>query len=67
MTTSFADPQTPHTTTITIQCHGDREERRTLEVSTEIVPHLDWPHVQQVCRLQWHPEQALPLLGIPLA
>jgi predicted transposase YbfD/YdcC len=36
---------------ISIHRHGDREERRTLEVSHEVVPHLDWPHLQQVCRM----------------
>ena len=49
--TSFADPQTPRERDIAIHRHGDREERRTLEVSSEIVPHLGWPTVQQVCRI----------------
>ena len=51
MRTSFADPHTPRERHIAIDRHGDREERRTLEVSSEIVPHLDWPAIQQVCRI----------------
>ena len=38
---SFADPQTPRTRVVVAgDRHGDREERRTLEASTEVVPYL---------------------------
>jgi len=38
---SFADPWTPRErVVVTGARHGDREERRTLEVSTEVVPYL---------------------------
>lgn len=38
---SFADPWTPRTRVVVAgERHGDREERRTLEVSTEVVPYL---------------------------
>lgn len=59
---SFADPATPRERVVEGQRHGDREERRTLELSEEIVPylaaavgtgHADWPgltHVAHVVR-----------------
>lgn len=38
---SFADPWTPRERVVVAgDRHGDREERRTLEVSTEVVPYL---------------------------
>jgi predicted transposase YbfD/YdcC len=38
---SFADPWTPRARVVVAgDRHGDREERRTLEVSTEVVPYL---------------------------
>lgn len=38
---SFADPWTPRQRVVVAgQRHGDREERRTLECSTEVVPYL---------------------------
>jgi predicted transposase YbfD/YdcC len=38
---SFADPWTPRTRVVVAgQRHGDREERRTLECSSEVVPYL---------------------------
>ena len=38
---SFADPWTPRERVVVAgERHGDREERRTLEVSTEVVPYL---------------------------
>ena len=38
---SFADPWTPRERVVVAGArHGDREERRTLEVSTEVVPYL---------------------------
>lgn len=37
---SFADPCTPRQRVVVGDRHGDREERRTLECSTEVVPYL---------------------------
>jgi predicted transposase YbfD/YdcC len=37
---SFADPWTPRQQVVVSDRHGDREERRTLECSTEVVPYL---------------------------
>ena len=39
---SFADPWTPRERVVVggLPRHGDREERRTLETSTEVVPSL---------------------------
>jgi predicted transposase YbfD/YdcC len=37
---SFADPWTPRERVVVGNRHGDREERRTLECSTELVPYL---------------------------
>ncbi len=37
---SFADPWTPRQRVVVGARHGDREERRTLECSTELVPYL---------------------------
>lgn len=37
---SFADPWTPRERVVSSDRHGDREERRTLECSTEVVPYL---------------------------
>jgi predicted transposase YbfD/YdcC len=38
---SFADPWTPRERVVVAgERHGDREERRTLEASTEVVPYL---------------------------
>jgi predicted transposase YbfD/YdcC len=37
---SFADPWTPRTRVVVGSRHGNREERRTLECSTEVVPYL---------------------------
>lgn len=34
---SFADPWTPREQVLESDRHGDREERRTLEASTEVV------------------------------
>ena len=61
---SFADPWTPREQVVEGDRHGDREERRTLETSSEVVASLaepevgaeeektgDWPGVGQVCRL----------------
>jgi hypothetical protein len=61
---SFADPWTSREQVIEGDRHGDREERRTLETSTEVVAYLaepetgveeekigDWPGLGQVCRL----------------
>jgi predicted transposase YbfD/YdcC len=61
---SFADPWTPREQVIEGDRHGDREERRTLEASTEVVAYLSepepgaekeqivgWPGLGQVCRV----------------
>lgn len=61
---SFADPWTPRACVGESDRHGDREERRTLEASTEVVAYLreaetrpeeeqigGWPGLGQVCRL----------------
>lgn len=61
---SFADPWTPREHVVEGDRHGDREARRTLETSSEVVAYLaepevgaeeektgDWPGVGQVCRL----------------
>jgi hypothetical protein len=32
--------------------HGDRQEERTLRVSTLLNDYLDWPHVAQVCTIE---------------
>jgi predicted transposase YbfD/YdcC len=40
---SFADPWTPRERVVVGDRHGDREERRTLECSTELVPYLAQP------------------------
>lgn len=40
MALSFADPWTPRQRVVVGSRHGDREERRTLECSTEVVPYL---------------------------
>lgn len=37
---SFADPWTPRERLVVGARHGDREERRTLECSTEVAPYL---------------------------
>jgi predicted transposase YbfD/YdcC len=37
---SFADPWTPRARVVVGDRHGDREERRTLECSSEVVPYL---------------------------
>jgi hypothetical protein len=37
---SFADPRTPRQRVVAGDRHGDREERRTLEASTEVVAYL---------------------------
>jgi hypothetical protein len=37
---SFADPWTPRERVVVGSRHGNREERRTLECSTEVVPYL---------------------------
>lgn len=37
---SFADPWTPRQRVVVGDRHGDREERRTLECSTELAPYL---------------------------
>ncbi len=61
---SFSDPWTPRTQVVASDRHGDREERRTLECSSEVVPYLahagrldaeagegDWAGLAQVCRI----------------
>jgi hypothetical protein len=61
---SFADPWTAREQVVEGDRHGDREERRTLETSSEVVAYLaepevgveeekigDWPGLGQVCRL----------------
>jgi predicted transposase YbfD/YdcC len=61
---SFADPWTPREQVVEGDRHGDRQERRTLEASSEVVAYLaesetgaeegqtgDWPGLGQVCRL----------------
>ena len=61
---SLADPWTPREQVVEGDRHGDREERRTLEASTEVVAYLGepetgpedeqiggWPGLGQVCRL----------------
>lgn len=61
---SFADPWTPRERVVEGGRHGDREERRTLEASTEVVAYLSepeagteeepiagWPGLGQVCRV----------------
>ena len=54
---SFADRWTPRVRLVVGDRHGDREERRTLEASTEVVAYLaegkigDWPGLGQVCRV----------------
>jgi predicted transposase YbfD/YdcC len=40
---SFADPWTPRQRVVVGDRHGDREERRTLECSTEVAPYLAQP------------------------
>lgn len=40
---SFADPATPRQRVVESARHGDREERRTLELSQELVPYLAAP------------------------
>jgi predicted transposase YbfD/YdcC len=40
---SFADPWTPRQRVVVGDRHGDREERRTLECSTEVVAYLAQP------------------------
>ncbi len=40
---SFADPWTPRQRVVVGDRHGEREERRTLEVSTEVVAYLAEP------------------------
>ena len=40
---SFADPRTPRLRVVVGDRHGDREERRTLEASTEVVAYLGAP------------------------
>jgi hypothetical protein len=40
---SFADPATPRQRVVESARHGDREERRTLELSQEIAPYLAAP------------------------
>jgi predicted transposase YbfD/YdcC len=40
---SFADPWTPRARVVVGDRHGDREERRTLECSTEVVSYLAHP------------------------
>jgi len=40
VTLSFADPWTPRARVVVSARHGDREERRTLECSTEVVAYL---------------------------
>ena len=61
---SFADPWTLREQVVEGDRHGDREERRTLEASSEVVAYLaepevgaeeektgDWPGLGQGCRL----------------
>jgi hypothetical protein len=62
---SFADPWTPRHRADVGDRHGDREERRTLECSGEVVTYLSeseagaaeaeqiggWPGLGQVCRI----------------
>jgi predicted transposase YbfD/YdcC len=61
---SFADRWTPREQVVEGDRHGDREERRTLEASTEVVAYLceaetgpedeqigGWPGLGQVCRV----------------
>lgn len=61
---SFADHWTPRASVVEGSRHGDREERRTLEASSEVVAYLreaetgpedeqigGWPGLGQVCRL----------------
>jgi len=61
---SFADPWTPREQVVEGDRHGDREERRTLEASREVVAYLaesdtgpqdeqigGWVGLGQVCRL----------------
>ena len=40
---SFADPATPRQRVVVGDRHGDREERRTLEASTDVVAYLGTP------------------------
>lgn len=40
---SFADPWTPRARVVAGDRHGDREERRTLEASTDVVAYLGAP------------------------
>lgn len=65
MRLSFADPATPRTRVVEGQRHGDREERRTLELSQEVVPYIaaaagteagetsqgDWPGLTHVAHV----------------
>lgn len=48
MRVSFADPATPRQRVVESARHGDREERRTLELSQELVPYLAAPARQTV-------------------
>jgi predicted transposase YbfD/YdcC len=61
---SLADPWTPREQVVEGDRHGNREERRTLEVSSEVVAYLreaetgpegeqigGWPGLSQVCRM----------------
>lgn len=43
MRLSFADPATPRQRVVEGARHGDREERRTLDLSREVVPYLAAP------------------------
>ncbi len=63
---SFADPWTPRRRVVAGDRHGEREERRALEASVEVVDYLagrpepgkveaeqigDWPRLGRVCRI----------------
>lgn len=64
VTLSFADPWTPREQVVEGDRHGDREERRTVQASSEVVAYLrepetgpedeqigGWPGLGQVCRV----------------
>ena len=50
--TLFADPPTMPAQIVKRNRHGDRQETRRLEASTELNEYSGWPHMAQVCRVE---------------
>jgi predicted transposase YbfD/YdcC len=50
--TLFAHPPEPMAEAEQVNRHGDRQEKRRIQVSSALNEYSEWPHMAQVCRIE---------------